>query len=290
MIEIGKLLSNDFDEASYLKLNPDVLEAVKNRSFASGLEHCLSYGLSENRPGIPQSIREHILGNNPETPPPEYLRKRVHGDDSLTNFDSAGRLLSYNIYTAIDEIEDIAPGSRILDFGCGCGRVVKYLTKYFKQSRFYGTDIDDEAITWCRDELSNIGEFVCNETAPPLAFEDDFFDMVYSISVFTHLPEEMQFAWLEELKRVTKPNGYLLLTTHGEELFEKAPDEHRAQLAEKGFFYTVGSGTDGLPDFYQTTYHTDAYIRENWSRYFMIQQIRKKSVMCHQDLVICRNT
>ncbi|MEW8606637.1 MAG: class I SAM-dependent methyltransferase [Candidatus Thiodiazotropha sp.] len=289
-MEIAQLLSRDFDETTYLRLNPDVSEAVKNRAFASGLEHCLSYGLNEDRPGIPQSIKDRMLYNNPATSPPEHLRKRVHGDGSLSSFHGAGRLLAYNIYNTTRTIDDMKPHSRILDFGCGCGRVINYLSKYFRQSRFYGSDIDDEAIAWCRGELSYVGEFVTNKAMPPLPFEDNLFDMVYSISVFTHLPETMQFAWLEELKRVTRSDGILLLTTHGEELFANAPEEYRAQLAESGFFYTVGDGTDGLPEFYQTTYHTDDYILENWGRYFTIRKILKRTIMCHQDLVICKNS
>ncbi|MES9990967.1 MAG: class I SAM-dependent methyltransferase [Candidatus Thiodiazotropha sp.] len=289
-MDIARLLSKDFDESAYLNENPDVSTAVKWGAFASGLEHCISYGLNEDRPGIPQSIKELLLQSDPVTPPPEHLRKRVHGDESPVSFDSAGRLLAYNLYSTIQSIGGLKPNSRVLDFGCGCGRVINHLSRYFKQSIFHGADIDAEAVSWCRDELHHVREFVTNEVLPPLPFADGYFDMVYSISVFTHLPEDMQFAWLEELKRVTKPNGILLLTIHGEELFAKAPDNFRTQLAENGFFYTIGNGTEGLPEFYQTTYHTYAYILEKWSRYFAVQEILKKGIMCHQDLVICINT
>ncbi|MEW8422377.1 MAG: class I SAM-dependent methyltransferase [Candidatus Thiodiazotropha sp.] len=289
-MDIATLLYKDFDESAYLKDNPDVSAAIKNGAFASGLEHCISYGLNEDRPGIPQSIKELLLQSDPATPPPKHLRKRVHGDESLVSFDSAGRLLAYNLYSTIQSIGGLVPNSCILDFGCGCGRVINHLSNYFKQCIFHGADIDAEAIFWCQNSLHHMGEFVTNETLPPLPFTNGYFDMVYSISVFTHLPETMQFAWLEELKRVTRSDGILLLTTHGEELFANAPEEYRTQLAESGFFYTVGDGTDGLPEFYQTTYHTDDYILENWGRYFTIRKILKRTIMCHQDLVICKNS
>ncbi|MCU7874122.1 MAG: class I SAM-dependent methyltransferase [Candidatus Thiodiazotropha sp. (ex Lucinoma borealis)] len=285
----ANIFFKDFDEATYLKLNPDVSEAVRNRSFTSGLEHCISHGLHEDRPGISQSIKDHMLYSPTESPPPEHLRKRVHGDESLSNFENAGRLISYNIHSSINSISGLDENNRILDFGCGCGRVVSYLSRFPDKNSFYGTDIDGEVIAWCQSELSNLGAFVTNKAIPPLPFEDGFFDIIYSISVFTHLPEEMQFLWLEELRRVTRRDGYLLLTTHGEELFSEAPDIYKRQLGKDGFFYSVGNGTEGLPDFYQTTFHTDAYIHEQWSKYFEIERILKKGIMSHQDLVICKN-
>ncbi|MES9862326.1 MAG: class I SAM-dependent methyltransferase, partial [Candidatus Thiodiazotropha sp. 4PDIVS1] len=237
---------------------------------------CISHGLDEDRPGIPQSIKEHMLYSPLESSPPEHLRKRVHGDESLSNFENAGRLISYNIHSSIHSINESYENKRILDFGCGCGRLIKYLSRFSDNNNFYGTDIDDEAITWCQNELSNMGKFLTNKVMPPLPFDDNFFDVIYSISVFTHLPEEMQFAWLEELGRITKRGGYLLLTTHGEELLNKAPKRYQKQLKNAGFLYSKGDGTDGLPDFYQTSFHTDAYIQEHWSNYFQIDKIIKK--------------
>ncbi|MCU7842065.1 MAG: hypothetical protein KZQ94_22180, partial [Candidatus Thiodiazotropha sp. (ex Troendleina suluensis)] len=71
--------------------------------------------------------------------------------------------------------------------------------------------------------------------------------------------------------------------------FELRNLRYKRQLGKDGFFYSVGNGTEGLPDFYQTTFHTDAYIHEQWSKYFEIERILKKGIMSHQDLVICKN-
>ena len=121
-------------------------------------------------------------------------------------------------------------------------------------------------------------------------FDDDFFDFIYSISVFTHLPEDMEFAWLNELRRVTKRGGYVLVTTHGEELFRSAPEQPRKQLHEAGFYCSVGDGTEGLPSFYQDSFHTIDYIYNNWRNVFNINKILKKGVANLQDLVLCQKT
>ncbi|MES9971495.1 MAG: class I SAM-dependent methyltransferase [Candidatus Thiodiazotropha sp.] len=282
------LILKDYDESTYLELNPDVSAAVENQSFASGLEHCLLYGIYEDRPGLPRSMREHMQSRAHDSiSPPDYLRSRVHGDESLQDFENAGKLLSYHIFSFFCSHAEKARDNHVFDFGCGCGRVVRYLSKLFAGNHFYASDIDHEAIAWCRENLSDICEFTANDALPPLPFESKSFDFIYSISVFTHLPEEMQIHWLDELRRVTKRNGYLLLTTHGQQL---APEEVQQGLNEHGFHYAVAGGTDGLPDFYQTSFHTEEYIRRTWGRYLEIVDIVNKGIMNHQDLVICRNS
>ncbi|MES9922674.1 MAG: class I SAM-dependent methyltransferase [Candidatus Thiodiazotropha endolucinida] len=277
-----------FDETTYLKHNQDVSAAVEARSFASGLEHFLLFGINEHRPGVPKALVEHINSlNTGLKQPPSKLRARVHGAEGLQEFNDFGRILSYNLYSSFFSLAENEGNNRVFDFGCGCGRVIGYISKLFVNNHFYGSDIDREAITWCQDNLSDICEFTTNDALPPLHFDDSFFDFVYSISVFTHLPEDMQFRWLEELKRVTKKGGYLLITTHGETL---APQDIQQDLNDSGFHYGTGVGTDGLPDFYQTSFHTEQYIRSHWGSYFDIVKFVKKGILNHQDLVVCRNT
>src|SRR5438046_2874585 len=66
--------------------------------------------------------------------------------------------------------------------------------------------------------------------APPLAFANATFDLAYALSVFTHLPEAMQHDWMDELRRVVRPGGYLLLTTHGERYLERLDAGERRQF------------------------------------------------------------
>jgi hypothetical protein len=58
-------------------------------------------------------------------------------------------------------------------------------------------------------------------------------------------------------------------------------------MPERGFYYSVGDGTNGLPDFYQTSFQTNAYVEREWSRHFNIKEIRPRGIANHQDLVIC---
>ena len=90
----------------------------------------------------------------------------------------------------------------VLDFGCGCGRVTRYWSGF--AGSVAGSDIDGPAVAWCRSNLA-FARFEQNRLEPPLAFERESFDLVYALSVFTHLTGELQLAWRDELRRVLRP-------------------------------------------------------------------------------------
>jgi SAM-dependent methyltransferase len=178
----------------------------------------------------------------------------------------------------------------ILDFGCGCGRVLRFFpANRPPSSRTHGTDIDAEAIEWCTKNIPGV-DWRANPFTPPLEYGDATFDFVFSISVFTHLNEEMQHAWLRELHRVTKPGGVLLLTLHGENAYHTLPAADQAKLRTQGILFVTGATgllkLDGLPDFYQTTYHTRDYIDREWSKVFRIISYIPRGINAHQDAVL----
>jgi SAM-dependent methyltransferase len=103
----------------------------------------------------------------------------------------------------------------ILDWGCGSGRILRHWAHLAPTVRICGCDINANAVEWCREHL-DFAEVVVNDISPPFPYPDSSFDLVYALSVFTHLPEELQHAWIRDCRRILKPNGYLLFTTMGE--------------------------------------------------------------------------
>lgn len=145
--------------------------------------------------------------------PPAGLRTRVAGTADAQWFLTSGREHSAVIRDLMGSLgAPLEASDAILDFGCGCGRVVRHWQTL--AARIHGSDHDAPAIQWCRANLP-FGSFKVNELEPPLPFLDNMFDLVYAISVFTHTAERMQPIWLQELARVLRPGGHLLLTTHG---------------------------------------------------------------------------
>jgi SAM-dependent methyltransferase len=221
--------------------------------------------------------------------PPKHLQERVVGV-YVPGFFTSG----FQMYDQFNGVlakagRQLSDFSDILDFGCGPGRTLRGLSKLLPSTRLYGTDIDPELIQWLKDNYSSIATFELNPPTPPMPFEDDSFDFVFSVSVFTHLPEEMQFAWLKDTARVTRPGGYLIHTIRAENCFEQINEKQRALVQENGFCYLNIMDTDGLPEFYQTAYHSHDYIRKEWGKYFEVVDIVEYGVAHNQDAVLLRN-
>ncbi len=106
-----------------------------------------------------------------------------------------------------------AQSGRILDLGCGAGRVIRHLPKMTK-AELFGADYNRAFADWCAANLP--GNFSSNGLNPPLEFPNAHFDIVYLLSVFTHLRLATQRRWLAELRRVIRPGGLALVSFHEE--------------------------------------------------------------------------
>jgi SAM-dependent methyltransferase len=225
--------------------------------------------------------------------PPPLLRHRVHGTFDASYLD-VGRRCSQDIRNLVESVDrNLSSFGSILDFGCGSGRVIRHFHDLPSSCQVHGTDIDVESIRWCQKNL-RFAQFDTNGAMPPTRYPDARFDFVYGISVFTHLNEEMQFAWLEELKRITKPQALLLLSVHGTTDLPQWSEEDRAVIARQGFFYKVTESTAfrlhrSQPDFYQRAQHSRQYVEEKWSRLFRILRYVEAGINHHQDAVLLTN-
>jgi len=159
------------------------------------------------------SVNSDVGRDGLAVPPPDLLFL-VAGTTDVPWFLDSGKLAFESIRECLrrcgvppDELRNV------LDFGCGCGRVIRYWRRA-NQVRLFGTDYNSKLITWCKSNLP-FATFSLNDFSPPLNYSDHEFDFVYALSVFTHLSERLQFAWMDELRRVIRPGGYLLITTHG---------------------------------------------------------------------------
>jgi SAM-dependent methyltransferase len=189
--------------------------------------------------------------------PPARLIMRVAGTPDVEWFLESGRLAAESIHDALERAETpLDTVASILDFGCGCGRVIRNWAKL--DARIAGSDLSGGAIDWCRENLP-FARFETNGLAPPLAFDQASFELAYALSVLTHLPEPIQHDWMDELARVVRPGGFLLLTTHGERYLERldASERRRFRAGELVVRWGDVPGSNLC-----TTFHPLSWVRE----------------------------
>jgi SAM-dependent methyltransferase len=238
-----------------------------------------------------QGVRERPLLKTldlDEAIPAPFLRYRVDGTPDVRHFLTVGKRAVADMEAALGTIgKDLSSFRTILDFGCGCGRVLRWLRDRGPlPQELFGTDIDVEAIGWCQTHLG-AGRFSANAGRPPLDMPADRFDFVYAISVFTHLREDYQRAWLAELARVTRPGGIVLLTVHGPSCSERlGPGLQRRLLAEGFLFHEADSARALFPRWYRASYQTPDYIRAAVRGSFTVLGQIPRALGGYQDIVL----
>lgn len=123
---------------------------------------------------------------------------------------------------------DAAGLEDVLDFGCGCGRIARWWADV-EGPKLHGCDTNPELLAWCERNLAIEGELTRLE--PPLPYEDGSFDLVYALSVFTHLPAELERRWVAELTRVLSSDGFLWFTVAGEAHLDQLSPRQRQAFA-----------------------------------------------------------
>ncbi|MBI5929663.1 MAG: methyltransferase domain-containing protein [Chloroflexi bacterium] len=230
--------------------------------------------------------------------PPVTLRHRVSGVDDIGYFHYTGLSSHDDFQKALNLAGyEMSQFRSILDFGAGCGRIMRWMKQYSPPAELYGTDIDIPAIRWSQKKLT-FATFDINQPLPPLVYPANQFDYIYSHSVFTHLDDTYQDAWLAELNRVTKPGAILTLTVHGKHAFDhyisNAPDvpiihEQHQHYQQKGFLFVSQDSWQGIfPAFYRTMFHQESYVRQHWSDYFEVLNYIDQGMLNYQAIVVLR--
>jgi SAM-dependent methyltransferase len=196
--------------------SPAVRACVKELSASDPSVTVLSYMMSAEKllewaHAVPKdpALRKLL----PPVPPKDLRSKTASADEEV--FLWTGMLDLSNFWDIYQRHGGLPTGRRasILDFGCGAGRMVRYLGQMADVDA-HAIDINPDLVKWCQKNLTAV-KTAQNTEAPPMPFPDAGFDMVYSMSIFTHLPADNTQAWLEDIGRVLRPGGLMIVTTHG---------------------------------------------------------------------------
>jgi SAM-dependent methyltransferase len=225
-------------------------------------------------------------------PPPEMIRLVAGMFDwerIYEPFIAGGERATESIRTVLErnglEIEHF---DSILDFGCGCGRVIRQW-KSLTETQLHGSDYNPYLIEWSKANLS-FAEFTVNGVGPPLDYRDEQFDFLYALSIFTHFVEALQGPWANEVARVLRPGGFALVTLHGGGVLEalSEPDRMRFEAGELVVLDHEYAGTNRT-----AAYHPERYVRDVLAPQAgleVVDYVPKGQPDMHQDAVLLRRT
>ncbi len=147
---------------------------------------------------------------------------------------------------------------RFLEFASGHGRFTRHLVKALGAERVTVSDVVPDAVDFARITFGVDG-FLSSVSPEALAWEQPY-DVVFVLSLFSHLPDRTWARWLASLYRAVKPGGLLVFTTHGAE----AAQRQNVTLDGQGFFFAPSSESQAIEVAeYGTTFTSDAFVQRS---------------------------
>lgn len=178
----------------------------------------------------------------------------------------------------------ITSDTRVLDLGCASGRTIRHFAIQ-SPAQAWGCDISVNHVLWCNRYLPENLKVFQNTSLPHLQIEDNFFDIIYAMSVFTHI-ESFETSWLCELSRILKPGGMAYVTIHDESSWKNMPTTWGAGHAVTNHpEFDKKWLKDGFPgEKFISRWHKDksyssnvfyklSYIKKVWGKFFEIDEV-----------------
>ncbi len=234
----------------------------------------------------------------------QYLFTGAAGDTTL-----AEGFAFYQVVQRLFEqyVGDLEPSRRVLDFGCGWGRIIRFFSKDIEPNNLWGIDCYDEALTVAR-QTNRWAQFRLIDPRPPVELPPAGFDLIYCYSVFSHLAEDIHLQWLVEFHRLLKPGGLLVATTRPRE-FIQTIDAHLptlpawwarparpvfadiahelAQYDAGQFCYSgVGGGGPLNGSFFGEACIPQEYVEKHWTRWFTVRDFITDRSVCPQNIIV----
>jgi len=188
------------------------------------------------------------------------------GGDPAARYDELGRAARAAIERALPRDLDLRH-ARVLDLGCGSGRVMRQFSAEVDQGmELTGSEIDPASVAWVEAMLCPPFAVIEHEEAPPLDLPDGHFDLIYAMSVFSHITEHWA-AWALELHRLLRPGGVLIATFLSSELFGPITGEPWVESRIGHLSAKAGNSWDaGGP----VAFASEWWLRAHWGRAFEV--------------------
>jgi SAM-dependent methyltransferase len=230
--------------------------------------------------------------------PPDELIELVSGHRDRAQFAASRQPAVDAIVSLLGEVGiNVADLRTILDFGCGCGRILAGWEDVLSpKAKLFGCDINADLVAFCQANI-RYAEVVRANRMPPLPYPDDVFDLVYAASVYTHMTMPAMLQWTGELARILQPGGHALVTTMGscydKSLAELSRDGCRL-LYKRGYYthlHDVSNTWEGSNDY--ATFSTPFFMQRLFTGFDLLAVFPGVShgpthLAAHQDALIFR--
>jgi SAM-dependent methyltransferase len=216
------------------------------------------------------------------------------------------------------QVGPLSSAMKVLDFGCGWGRIIRFFLRDLPPEDLFGIDPGETIIALCR-QTNHWCNFQISNPLPPTSFADNTFDLIYSVSVFSHLPEDVHESWLVEFKRIVKPGGLVIATTRQREFILQVEDlragkgcsqDETYRQALVGIFQPVEQWLNAYDsgqfcfqelgrDRYPSTYLNGkviygeacipkSYVLKQWTKCFHFVDYIDDRTRCSQNMIVVR--
>lgn len=222
---------------------------------------------------------------------PATLMKRVANTENNGFFIASSYKSFYDYFNLLRKHIPVNEIHRMLDWGCGCGRLIMTLARATGIPEICGCDVDEEAIEWCRLTYANQPnlKFSIVPFNPPTAYKSESFDVVLANSVLTHLSKKSQMDWLSEISRILKPGGFFIASIHGESATFYNFGTDPGNILQSGIFdENMDDNLKGIaPEgYYRGTFQSREYTENTYGDFFKIREYVKMGSMNFQDMVL----
>ncbi len=205
---------------------------------------------------------------------------------------------------------NVTPASRVLDVGCGMGRLGAAMAGFLEASgSYHGLDIVPEGIRWCRENISSpygnvsftLADILNKEYNPGgkikaavyrFPFDDGTFDAAVLISVFTHLTAEDAEHYVSEIGRVLRPGGvcyasFCLLTPESQRLMRTPKSTYNFRY-RFGNYWSVSRTVPEMAIAYE-----EQFMRALYQKYGLVPELHPGEWYCggspgDQDILLGR--
>lgn len=224
-------------------------------------------------------------------------------DWALSHYYSTGadalRIVVKNLLAA-----GLAPPSRILDFPCGSGRVLRHMRAMFPDAEIGACDLYEEHVEFCAKQFGAKPIMSCEDLS---TLNVGQWDIVFCGSLLTHLPEALFWPAMEFMIRSLVPGGIAIVTLEGrranyiqDNLWKLIPDEQFALIREgyrsTGFGYSNYHQEFRDEKFNAQESYGVALVRPDWLMSGLtqrdsitIQNFSEADWDKHQDVIVIRN-